>query len=92
MHQAIQAERALLGYMIDATLRLKSPVELVQNDLREILNQMNDTNEINDQIRMELMVQIRNTEQIVENLKTLNDTIIRGGKTVPESYKKFLTT
>jgi CheY-like chemotaxis protein len=91
-HQAIQAERALLGYMIDATLRLKSPVELVRNDLCEILTQINDTNEVNDEIKMELMVQIKNTEQIVENLKKLNDTIIKGGKTVPESYKKFLTT
>lgn len=91
-HQAIQAERALLGYMIDATLRLKSPVELVRNDLCEILTQINDIKEVNDEIKMELMVQIKNTEQIVENLKKLNDTIIKGGKTVPESYKKFLTT
>jgi hypothetical protein len=36
-------------------------------------------------------VQIRNTEQIIENLNYLNRAILQGKKDIPDSHRRYLT-
>jgi PAS domain S-box-containing protein len=89
--QRKEAERALLAFINEAAMRLRHPVEIVHDQLKEIQQQVAKGEVSNDDLKVLLSVQIRNTEQIIENLNYLNRAILQGKKDIPDSQWRYLT-
>jgi PAS domain S-box-containing protein len=89
--QRKEAERALLAFINEAAMRLRHPVEIVHDQLKEVQQQVARGELSGDDLKMLLSVQIRNTEQIIENLNYLNRAILQGKIEIPDSYRRYLT-
>jgi hypothetical protein len=82
---------ALIGYMTEYTLRLKQPIELVLDNLRTIYQSLTENHGTASQETMDsLMIQIKNTEQIHQNLHTINQDVADQRNDIPEMYREFL--
>jgi PAS domain S-box-containing protein len=89
--QRKEAERALLAFISEAAMRLRHPVEIVHDQLKE-MQQGVDRGEITpEDLKILLSVQIKNTEQIIENLNYLNRAILQGKTDIPDSHRRYLT-
>jgi PAS domain S-box-containing protein len=89
--QRKEAEQALLAFINEAAMRLRHPVEIVHDQLKEIQQQVAAGELSGEDLKVLLSVQIRNTEQIIENLNYLNRAILQGKKDIPDSYRRYLT-
>jgi PAS domain S-box-containing protein len=89
--QMKEAERALLAFINEAAMRLRHPVEIVHDQLKEMQEQVGKGEITPEDVRILLSVQIRNTEQIIENLNYLNRAILQGKKDIPDSHRRYLT-
>jgi len=85
-----ETEKALLAYITETAMRLKNPVELIGSRLADIREQIQAGDVTPDEILLQLQLQIKNTEQIVSNLRELNMAISTGFTTIPEAYQKYL--
>ena len=72
-------------------MRLRHPVEIVHDQLKEMQQQVASGDLSGEDLKVLLSVQIRNTEQIIENLNYLNRAILQGKKDIPDSYRRYLT-
>jgi PAS domain-containing protein len=80
-----------LAYIKESAMRLKTPVEVVSENLSVIVSDI-EGGEVNmDHIVPPLVLQIKNLDQIRHNIIHLNKTIVDGLGDVPEASKKFLT-
>ena len=72
-------------------MRLKTPVEVVEQNITTLLEDINAGDIDDKQVLLQLQIQVKNLEQIRQNIIDLNKTIVDGyGEIAPES-KKFLT-
>ena len=85
-----ETEKALLAYIAEMAMRLKNPVELIGCRLADIRDQVKAGDMSPDELLLLLQLQIKNTEQIVSNLRELNMTISTGFTTIPEAYQNYL--
>ena len=85
-----ETEKALLAYITETAIRLKNPVELIGDRLSDIREQILAGEVTPDELLIQLQIQIKNTEQIVSNLRELNMAISIGFTTIPEAYQKYL--
>ena len=85
-----ETEKALLAYIAETAMRLKNPVELIGDRLADIREQIQAGDVTPDELLLQLQIQIKNTEQIVSNLRELNMAISAGFTTIPEAYQKYL--
>jgi PAS domain S-box-containing protein len=80
-----------LSYIKEAAMRLKTPVEVVSENLSVIVGDIEGGEVNRDHVVPPLMLQIKNLDQIRHNIIHLNKTIVEGLGDVPASTKKFLT-
>jgi|WetSurMetagenome_2_1015567.scaffolds.fasta_scaffold03469_6 PAS domain S-box-containing protein len=85
-----ETEKALLAYITETAMRLKNPVELIGDRLADIREQIQAGDVTPDELLLQLQIQIKNTEQIVSNLRELNMAISTGFTNIPEAYQKYL--
>ena len=85
-----ETEKALLAYISETAMRLKIPVELIGGRLSDIQKQVLSGDMTPDEIHLQLQTQIKNTEQIVSNLRDLNIAISTGFLEIPDAYQKYL--
>ncbi len=85
-----ETEKALLAYITETAMRLKNPVELIGDRLADIREQIMAGDATPDELILQLQLQIKNTEQIVSNLRELNMAIATGFTNIPEAYQKYL--
>ncbi len=85
-----ETEMALLAYITETAIRLKNPVELIGDRLSDIREQVVAGDVTPDELQLQLQLQIKNTEQIVSNLRELNAAISTGFTTIPEAYRNYL--
>ncbi|HVP94566.1 MAG TPA: PAS domain S-box protein [Methanoregulaceae archaeon] len=85
-----ETEKALIAYIAETAMRLKNPVELIADRLSDIRDQVGAGDVTGDEIRLQLQTQIRNAEQILANLRDLNQAIIEGFSSIPDAYRKYL--
>lgn len=84
-----KAEKALLEFIAEAAKRLKSPVSHICRNLSEVLDNF-DTSKNPEHLKMKISVQIKNAEQVIENLHELNEAISNRYDSMPEDYREFL--
>jgi hypothetical protein len=80
----------LIAYITESANRLRHPIEIVHDNLRELEKQVEQEGPPDD-LKIRLQLQIKNTEQIVENLQELNRAIVTDNKEIPEAYREFIS-
>ncbi|MDH7509748.1 MAG: hypothetical protein QHH04_01730 [Methanolinea sp.] len=81
---------ALVGYISEAALRMKNPLEMLRDNLTSMRMQLDQGPDI-DELKMMLSVQITHLEQIIENFRELNREIIEERDEIPQAFRDFLT-
>lgn len=84
------ANEDMLAYISEATVRLKTPVSLIEESLREILHEMEEGISTTEDQTTALKMQIQVAASISLNLQELNDAIIAGKKEIPAAYRNMI--
>jgi hypothetical protein len=82
---------ALIGFMTEYTQRMKNPMRVSLWNLMEIKDTLEkNCGAVPQETIDSLQVQIKNMEQIVENLQYLNAAVLEGSSDIPDAYHEFL--
>ncbi|WFN34424.1 PAS domain-containing protein [Methanogenium sp. S4BF] len=84
------ANEDLLAYISEATVRLKTPVSLIEENLREILREAEQGDCDTEELKTIMKLQIQVAASVVENLRELNEAIITGKTDVPAAYRNMI--
>jgi PAS domain S-box-containing protein len=85
-----QAEDALLAYMTEMAMRLRAPVEIIRDNLIDVAALIRDKKLEPEEIALILDGQIRNANQVNQNIMEFQRAITEKNKEIPEAYRKFL--
>jgi PAS domain S-box-containing protein len=85
-----QAEEALTSYMTEMSMRLKAPVEIIRDNLEDVAALVRNGKLELEDIAIVLDVQVRNANQIAQNVLEFQRAIAEKNKEIPEVYRKFL--
>jgi hypothetical protein len=80
----------LISYITECANRLRHPIEIVHDNLRELEKQVEREGPPDD-LKIRLQLQIKNTEQIIVNLQDLNGAIVTDDKEIPDAYREFIS-
>jgi len=86
-----EAQNGLLAYITEASLRIKNPAELIRDNMADILSQIEEGDTSLEHIKMQIKIQIKNTDKVVDNLRELDRAIAENRKEIPDEFKKFLS-
>jgi len=82
---------ALLAFLSEALLRVKKPLELMQQDLQQLAGQATSGDYDAEDIRMQLQINANNLIQIVNNLEELQKQALEGKETeIPLAFREFI--
>lgn len=81
---------ALVGYISEAALRMKNPLEMLRDNLTSMRTHLDHEPDI-DELKTMLSVQITHLEQIIENFRELNREIVEERDEIPQAFREFLT-
>jgi len=84
-------QRRIFAFITEAAMRLKNPVEVVQDNLVDLHSQVKNEEVCCEEVQLVLQIQIRNIEQIVHNLRELNQAIVGLFEQMPDEEREFLT-
>ena len=79
----------MINYISEAAMRLKNPAEMVQLNLLNIIDAIKADQIDKENLILNLSIQMKNTEQIVHNLRELNQALIGSYEEIPEDYVKY---
>jgi len=88
--EAEKRHYALVGYLSEATLRLKAPLEVLRDNLASMRMQL-DQGADTEELKMMLSVQVTHLEQIIGNFRELNREIVEERDEIPLAFCEFLT-
>jgi PAS domain S-box-containing protein len=80
-----------LSFIKEAAMRLKTPVEVVERNITTVIKDINAGDIDNNQVLLQLQLQVKNMEQIRQNILNLNKTIVDGYGEISPASKQFLT-
>jgi PAS domain S-box-containing protein len=86
-----ESHERYLSFIKEAAMRLKTPVEVVTENLSAITEDIRSGENNPDQVLLQLNLQVKNLDQIRYNIIHLNKTIIEGFGDISADSKKFLT-
>lgn len=86
-----EAQNELLAYITEASLRIKNPAELIRDSMADILSQIEEGDTSLEHIKMQIKIQIKNTDKVVDNLRELDRAVAENRKEIPDEFKKFLS-
>ncbi|MBN2733473.1 MAG: PAS domain-containing protein [Methanomicrobiaceae archaeon] len=84
-----QMFNTMIRYISEAAMRLKTPAEMVRLNLSNIIEMVKSDGIDKENLILNLSIQMKNTEQIVHNLRELNQAIIGSYEEIPEDYIKY---
>jgi len=79
-----------IGYIKEAAMRLKTPVQVVGQNIALLGDGITLGDFSQEEIVSQLNLQVLNMEQIQQNIRDLNETIIDGFGEISPASKKFL--
>ena len=85
-----QAEDALLSYMTEMAMRLNGPVEIIRDNITDVAKLIREGKLEPDEIATVLDGQVRNANQVVQNVKEFQREVSKKNKEIPAAYRKFL--
>nr|WP_321352764.1 hypothetical protein [uncultured Methanoregula sp.] len=80
-----------LAFIKEAAMRLKNPMEVVEQNISLVVEDIERGQFENSDILLQLKIQIRNLEQIRQNIIELNKVIVNRSGDFSEASRKFLT-
>jgi PAS domain S-box-containing protein len=83
------ANEDVLAYIAEATVRLKTPVSMIEGILREMLSEAEKGDCNPEEMKAIIKVQIQVAASVVENLRELNDAIVTGMTEIPAAYRSM---
>jgi len=86
-----ESHERYLSFIKEAAMRLKTPVEVVSENLSVIADDIRGGENNPDQLVLQLNLQVKNLNQIRHNIIHLNKTILEGFGEISDESKKFLT-
>jgi PAS domain S-box-containing protein len=86
-----ESNERYISYIKEAAMRLKTPVEIVERNLTTVIKDMDAGDLDKYEVLLQLHLQVKNMEQIRQNLLDLNKTIVDGYGKISPASKKFLT-
>jgi hypothetical protein len=72
-------------------MRLKTPVEMIKQNILNTINDFEKEETGREELILILKLQVKNLEQIQENLRYLNEKIVEGIPHITQASKQFLT-
>lgn len=96
--ERVQDEKALeesndrfFTFINEAAMRLRNPLEVVEDNLANLVSDIEKGDAGSEKVTLVLRVQIRNVEQIRDNINELNKAIVSHIGEISEASRKFLT-
>jgi PAS domain S-box-containing protein len=86
-----ESNERYISYIKEAAMRLKTPVEVIERNVNGIIEDINTGEIDNAQVLLQLQIQVKNMEQIRQNILDLNKTIVDGYGEISPASRKFLT-
>jgi PAS domain S-box-containing protein len=85
-----EAEHTLLAYLREATLRVRNPVELVRDNLKELQDALkgHDTNP--GYISTALAIQVKDIDDILHNLQEIERAVAEKRTEIPDALREYL--
>nr|WP_319375901.1 hypothetical protein [uncultured Methanoregula sp.] len=80
-----------LAFIKEAAMRLKNPMEVVEQNISLVVEDIERGQFDNQDVLLQLKIQIRNLEQIRQNIIELNKVIVNRSGDFSEASRKFLT-
>ena len=85
-----EMQEEIFRYIGHSVMRLKYPVEIIRDNLYELHEKIKDGDIGTEEVLLELMIEIKNSEQILKNLQDLNKAVQSSFKEMPDEMKNFL--
>lgn len=85
-----KAEEALIAYMTEMAMRIKQPVGIIRDNLRDATDLIRANRITPDEAAMILDGQVRNATQVMANVQEFQKAIAEKNQAIPEAYRKFL--
>jgi PAS domain S-box-containing protein len=86
-----ESNERYLSYIKEAAMRLKTPVEVVRQNIANLVEDIKGGDIRHDRVVPQLQLQVKHMEQIRQNILDLNKTIVDGFGEIAPASKKFLT-
>jgi PAS domain S-box-containing protein len=86
-----ESNERYISYIKEAAMRLKTPVEVVEQNITTLLEDIRAGDAEGEQVLLQLQLQVKNMEQIRQNILDLNKTIVDGYGEMSPASKQFLT-
>ena len=86
-----ESNERYLVYIKEAAMRLKTPVEVVRQNIANLVEDIKAGEIERERLVPQLQFQVKNMDQIRQNILDLNKTIVDGFGEIPPASKKFLT-
>ena len=80
-----------LAFIKEAAMRLKNPLEVVEENLGVVVSDIEHGEFESKNVLLELKIQMKNLEQIRQNIIELNMAIVDRSGELSDASKKFLT-
>jgi hypothetical protein len=77
---------ALVGYITETALRLKTPLSTMSTDLETIAGEVD-----NEEVRAQILVQAAHARQASETIRELNAEILSDTTDIPDAYREYLS-
>jgi len=81
----------VIGYIGESAMRLKNPVEVIKNNMDVIIDRLENGECTTEDLILQIMIQSKNAEKIVENLHELNKAVSTAFEDMPPELKRFLS-
>jgi PAS domain S-box-containing protein len=89
--QLKETNERYIGYIKEAAMRLKTPVEVVEQNIALLGDGITRGDFNQEEVVSQLKLQVKNLEQIQQNIRDLNKTIVDGFGEISPVCRKFLT-
>lgn len=85
-----KSNERFLEFIREAAMRLKTPLEVVEENIASLVSEVEGGSSDTADLALQLKIQMKNIEQIRQNIVELNTAITEHGDGLPEATKKFL--
>ncbi|MDE4908906.1 PAS domain-containing protein [Methanogenium marinum] len=81
----------IIDYIGESAMRLKNPVEVIKNNVDELIIRLENNECSTEDLILQLRIQTKNAEQIIENLFELNKAVSMAFEDMPPELKRYLS-
>jgi len=87
----MKSNERFLDFIREAAMRLKTPLEVVEENIATVVSEVEHGGNDPANVALELKIQVKNLEQIRQNIIELNKVITAHADMLSPATKKFLT-